>query len=68
VAHDAVSLTGREPLGGLVRLTFPFKSAASARFTVRVGVELLSPTRVRVYLASTGDARAELPRLTRAGL
>ena len=43
MAHDAVSLTGREPLGGLVRLTFPFKSAASARFTVRVGVELLSP-------------------------
>jgi hypothetical protein len=51
VAHDAVSLTGRELHRGLVRLTFPFKGAASARFTVRAGVELLSPTRAETYLA-----------------
>ncbi len=51
VAHHAGSLTGHELHRGLVRLTFPFKGAASALFTVRAGVELLSPTRAGTYLA-----------------
>ncbi len=51
VARHTVVLSGAKLHPGLVRLTFPFKGAASARYTFRAAVELLSPTRSGTYLS-----------------
>jgi hypothetical protein len=50
VARHIVSLAGPRLHRGLVRQAFPFKGAASAHYTFRASVELLSPTHTGTYL------------------